>query len=158
MEWINSLRGKIVGLDTAPLIYFIEEHPDYLEHLRPFFKAVDQGELKIVTSLITLLEVLVHPFRSGNTQLAQQYRDILLHSENLLLVPLSQELAEKAAQLRAQYNLRTPDAIQIATALHQGASVFVTNDTRLPLISELQVLVVEPLIQAQSGSQGSIKK
>ena len=54
MEWIDSLKGEIVGLDTAPLIYYIEEHPAYLESVRYFFEAVDRGDFKVVTMLIRL--------------------------------------------------------------------------------------------------------
>ena len=60
MEWVADLSGKVVGLDSAPLIYFIEEHPAYLATVRPFFEALDRGEFTVVTSMVTLLEVLVH--------------------------------------------------------------------------------------------------
>ena len=43
MEWINDLQEKTVGLDTAPLIYFIEENPAYMETVRFFFEAMDRG-------------------------------------------------------------------------------------------------------------------
>ncbi|WP_276753030.1 type II toxin-antitoxin system VapC family toxin [Chlorogloeopsis fritschii] len=56
------------------------------------------------------------------------------------------DIPETAAQLRANYNLRTPDAIQIATAICGGASFFLTNDARLPSLPELSVLVLEQLI------------
>jgi len=58
MEWIAALGGKIVGLDTAPLIYLIEEDPSFLPFVRPFFEAVDRGEFRVVTSTLTLTEVL----------------------------------------------------------------------------------------------------
>ena len=145
MEWVTALRGKVVGLDTTPLIYFIEESPAYLPIVLPFFAAVDRGEFTIVTSMVTLLEVLVHPLRHGNTQLAQRYRDILLNAKGLTTVSLSQEIAEEAARLRAKYSLRTPDAIQMATAINNGASFFLTNDTRLPSLPNLQVLVADDL-------------
>ena len=61
MEWITRLSGKTIGLDTAPLIYFMEEHPFYLEFVHPFFQALDRGDFIVVTSTITLLEVLVYP-------------------------------------------------------------------------------------------------
>jgi hypothetical protein len=64
----------------------------------------------VVTSIITLLEVLVHPFRHGNTMLAQQYREILLNASHITTIPLSCEITEEAARLRARYNVRTPDA------------------------------------------------
>lgn len=98
MGWIASLQGKVVGLDTAPLIYFVEENQTYLETIRPFFEAMDGGDFSAVTSIITLLEVLVHPFRHGNTALVQQYRDILLSAEGLTTILLSQDIAEEAAR------------------------------------------------------------
>jgi predicted nucleic acid-binding protein len=150
VEWIAALLGEVVGLDTAPLIYFIEEHPTYLETVCPFFEAMDRGEFSVVTSVVTLLEVLVHPFRNGDTQLARQYRDILLNAEGLTTILLSQGVAEDAARLRAAHNIRTPDAIQMATAIHEGASFFLTNDARLPSLPELKVLVLDEL---KAGSQ-----
>jgi len=65
VEWINGLQGKTVDLDTAPLIYFIEENPIYLEAATLFFKAMDKGDFTVVTSTVTLLEVLVQPLRSN---------------------------------------------------------------------------------------------
>ncbi|MBW1745799.1 MAG: PIN domain-containing protein [Deltaproteobacteria bacterium] len=112
MERINVLRGKTVGLDTAPLIYFIEENPAYIEIVRFFFEAMDRGDFIVVTSTVTLLEVLVHPLRSNNRELATEYRDILLNSR-LMTLEVSNAIAEQAAQLRATHNIRTPDAIQI---------------------------------------------
>ena len=50
MGWIAPLRGRVVGLDTTPLIYFIEENSTYLELVGPFFEAIDQGEVSAVTS------------------------------------------------------------------------------------------------------------
>jgi predicted nucleic acid-binding protein len=145
VEWINNLYGHVVGLDTAPLIYFIEGHPRYLQTVTPFFETLSQGEFRVVTSVITLLEVLIHPFRQGNAELAQQYRDILFNAEGLTTVTLSEQIAEQAAQLRAQHNLRTPDAIEIATATHLNASYFLTNDTHLPDSLELKILVLDQL-------------
>lgn len=145
MEWLIQLQGQIVGLDTAPLIYFIEQNEVYLELVRGFFQAMNQGEFKVVTSTLTLTEVLVHPLRSGNLELAEQYCDIVLDQENLDTMPVSVEIAEVAAQLRATQNLRTPDAIQIATALQGGATFFLTNDARLATIPNLDVLVLDAL-------------
>ena len=145
MEWLTRLQGQIVGLDTAPLIYFIEENSIYLERVCAFFTAMEQGEFQIVSSTLVLTEVLVHPLRASNTALAQDYRDILFTQENLTIVSVSPAIAERAAQLRAKHNLRTPDAIQIATALQANAAFFLTNDARLPSIADLEILVLETL-------------
>ena len=145
MEWLAALRGQIVGLDTAPLIYFIEEDPAYLEKVTPFFEAVDRGEFQVVTSAVTLLEVLVHPIRRGDAGLALRYREILLGSRNVSCVALSNEIAEEAARLRAESNIRTPDAIHLATAVRAGAASFLTNDTHLPPLPTLRILVLDEL-------------
>jgi predicted nucleic acid-binding protein len=146
MEWLNQLQGQVVGLDSAPLIYFIEQNPTYLEMARFFFRAADRGEFKIVTSVITIVEVLVYPFRQGNAELVRQYRNILFNEEVLTTIDIDSNIAESAAQLRASYNLQTPDAIQMAAAIAGGASFFFTNDARLPSLPNLQVLVLNELI------------
>ena len=145
MEWIAQLQGAIVGLDTAPLIYFIEENPTYLQITDAFFEAMFRGEFIVVTSVVTIPEVLVYPLRQGNITLAQQYRDILFNSQ-VTTIEVVANIAETAAQLRADYNLKTPDAIQMATAINEGASFFLTNDGRLPSLPGLSVLVLNQLI------------
>ena len=145
MGWIDRLHGHIVGLDTAPLIYFIEQHPKYTRVVQPFFEALSKGELTAVASTVTLLEVLVHPLRQGNATLAQQYRSILLNAANLTIVNVSPDIAEEAAQIRALHNTRTPDAIQLSTAINRGATFFLTNDKHIPVTSAIEVLVVDDL-------------
>ena len=144
MEWVDSLQNTTVGLDTAPLIYFIEENSTYLECTRAFFEAMDRGDFTVVTSTVTLLEVLVHPLRSNNTALAAEYRDILLNSK-LMTTQISGSIAEEAARLRAVYNISTPDAIQISVSLNAGATHFFTNDIRLPEIPSLRILTLDSL-------------
>lgn len=146
MEWLIQLQGQVIGLNTAPLIYFIEQNATYLEVVRTFFQAMSQGEFQVITSTLTLTEVLVHPLRTGNIELAGQYRDILFDQENLATFPVSPAIAELAAQLRATQNLRTPDAIQIATAIQGGATFFLTNDAGLPAIPGLEMLVLDELL------------
>ena len=93
-----------------------------------------------------LAEVLVHPLRDNDIELATHYKDILLHSENLTTLPLSEEIALKTAEMRATHNLRMPDAVQVATALVGNASVFVTNDKRLRVPPQLKRIVLDDLL------------
>lgn len=146
MGWVEDLRGKVVGLDTSPFIYYIERNAAYIDLLRPFFQSVHKGEITTVTATITLLEVLVHPYKHGNADLVMEYRNILFHSQGLKTIQLSQDIAETAAWLRASYNIRTPDAIQMATAINAGASFFLTNDARFPSSTNLQILELDKLI------------
>jgi predicted nucleic acid-binding protein len=135
-----------VGLDTAPLIYFIEKHPVYFPMLLPFFEAVERGDIEIVTSTLTLTEVLVHPLRHGNQELAQQYSRILLNALHVQTFAVSPGVAIAAAHLRASHGYKTPDAIQLATAQAGHATFFVTNDYILASTSSLQVVVLKNLL------------
>jgi predicted nucleic acid-binding protein len=76
--WIDALSGSTVGLDTGPPIYYIEEHRAFLAKIKSFFEAAERNEFRIVTSFVTLVEVLVHPLREGRPELAEEYRNILL--------------------------------------------------------------------------------
>jgi predicted nucleic acid-binding protein len=142
---LRSLQGKLIAVDSSPFIYFIEEHPDFLPLVDPFFAAVDQSEIKIVTSILTLTEVLVLPLRLSDQQLVDRYTRILLKAENILSVEVSDSIATEAASLRSRYRLRTPDAIQLATAIDQGADAFITNDVALSKVSGVEVLLVDEL-------------
>jgi predicted nucleic acid-binding protein len=142
MGWIDRLRGKTVGLDTAPLIYYIEVNPSYISIVDPFFDALFRGEFEVVTSTMTLAEVLVHPIRRGDRVLTATYRDILHNASHLQTVPFTADIAEIAARLRAEHKIRTPDAIQMATAIAMKADFFLTNDTGLPTLPRLDVLAL----------------
>lgn len=144
MVKISSL-GKSVFLDTAPLIYFIEGHSDYQEVLSRVFEANERRDFIFITSSITLLEVLVKPLKDGNTKLAMQYKNILSNALGIELLEVTHEVAIKAAELRAKYNLRTPDSIQIATAIVTKASCFLTNDIRLKSVGELKIVALGEL-------------
>jgi len=146
MGWLENLTGQLIALDTAPLIYFLEEHPTYLPLVAPVFEKLDAGEIRMVTSVITLTEVLVKPLRSNETDLAEEYKNILLNVEGLTTVAVSFAIAEQAAQLRSQYSLRTPDAIQIATALQCGATAWLTNDVRWPGLPNLSLLILDEIL------------
>jgi predicted nucleic acid-binding protein len=151
MGWLDSLHDSVVGFDTMPLIHYIEENPNYSNVVDPFFEAIERSEFKVVTSIVTLLEVLVHPIRNDNAILAQKYRDLLFDTEGLSTMELHQEIAEEAARLRASYKIRTPDSIQMATAIFGGASFFLTNDIHLPSLPNLKTLVLDDLKKRSEG-------
>ena len=145
MGWVDALKGQRVGLDTAPLIYFTEQNGAYLGKVDPFFQALGNGELQVVTSVMTLLEVLVRPIRDGNLTLAQTYREFLLNTTDVTIYDVSREIAEEAARLRALYKIRTPDSVQLATAIHEKATFFLTNDIVLAPLPDIKILVLDDL-------------
>jgi predicted nucleic acid-binding protein len=132
-------RGRI-GVDTAPLIYFIEEAPAFLPALVPLFQAADHGRLELVTSAITLLEVLVIPYRAGDRALASRYEALLTRSRGMRMVEFSRGQLRRAAQLCAATGCRTPDALRLTAAIDAGCTSFVTNDHRLPSVQGLRII------------------
>ena len=137
---LEKLAPGPVALDTAIFIYFIEKHPAYMPEIAPLFEAIADGRLKAATSALTLLETLVIPLRVNNSGLAAQYEVILMHSQNLEFVELSVPVLRIAARLRARKNIRTPDAIQLAAAIHANCSSFLTNDRKIPSDPEIKVV------------------
>jgi predicted nucleic acid-binding protein len=141
---IREIGKGPLALDTVVFIYYIEEHPRFLPVLDPVYAAVDGGRLPAIASSLTLLEVLVVPYRAGNIPLAERYEQVLTRSRGLRLVDIDRAQLRAAAQLRALHaNLRTPDAIQVAAALSGGCTVLLTNDRELPAVPGLRVLRLE---------------
>ena len=140
MGLIGDLGAGDIGVDTAIFIYFIEEHPEFLPVILPLFQEADQEKRELITSAVTLLEVLLVPYRAGNRILAERYEALLTHSRGVRLVDLSRELLRAAAQLRAVTSVKTPDALQLVAAISAGCTAFVTNDRRLPPIPGLRVV------------------
>ena len=143
---IGKLKNAIVFLDTAPLIYFIEGHSEYQDKLAKLFALNDENYFKFITSSITLLEVLVKPLKDGETKIVDQYKTILTNAEGIDIFDITTSIAIKAAELRALYNIRTPDALQIATAVVYESDYFLTNDLRLKNITEIKLLTIAELV------------
>ena len=144
MGLIDTIGAGPVALDTVVFIYFIEENPRYLPILLPVFEAIDSQRLAAVTSSLTLLEVLVVPYRSGNVALAERYEEILTQSRGLRLLEIDRSQLRTAAHLRALHaGLRAPDSIHLSAALEAGCRCLVTNDRILPSIPGLRILQIE---------------
>jgi len=147
MGLVDELRGSRICIDTALFIYFIEKDPKYLNIIRPLFTEIDAGKIDAVTSTITLLEVLVLPFKTGNESLAEEYREILLHAEGLTTYEIVHAVSELSSKLRAKYAIRTPDAIQIAVGIKYGADTFLTNDSDLKKVKGIRVVILEDFLE-----------
>ena len=140
MGLMADLGGGPVGVDTAIFIYFIDEHPQFLPLLEPLFREVNSGRKELVTSALTLLEVLVVPYRSGDHLLAGRYEALLTRSRGVHVADISRDHLRAAAQLRAATGVKTPDSLQVVAALAAGCSIFLTNDRDLPRIRGLRIL------------------
>ena len=144
MGLIDDLGPGKVGVDTAIFIYFIEAAPAWLPVILPLFQAADTGQRELVTSAVTLLEVLVVPYRAGNETFAARYEALLTRSRGVQLIDLTRVQLRRAAQLRALTGVRTPDALQLTAARDAGCTAFVTNDRRLPAVPGLRIVQLAP--------------
>jgi predicted nucleic acid-binding protein len=135
-----------IFLDTVIVIYAVEKNPTYVARAEYILTKIDDGSMRASTSVVTLTEVLIQPQRKQHQALARAYLDVLTKSKNLETLPIDVLTAVKAAELRAQYNLRTPNAWQLAAAVQAGCQVFLTNDRTLQRITAIRVLVLDDLI------------
>jgi predicted nucleic acid-binding protein len=137
---IGDVGPGPVAIDTSLFIYLIEEEPRYLPVILPLFEESDGGRRELITSAVTLLEVLVVPYRIGDVQLADRYELLLTRSRGVRMVDLTRDQLRAAAQLRAMTGAKTPDALQLAAALSTRCRTFVTNDRALPAVPGLQII------------------
>jgi predicted nucleic acid-binding protein len=147
---LSDLEGGPVALDSSIFIYFIEEHPVYLPLVEPLFEAIDAGGLEAVTSSLTLLEVLVVPFRFSNAALIERYETLLTKSRGVRLVDLDRDFLRSVAQVRASTRAKTPDAMQLTAAMAAGCPVFLTNDDRIPNVPGLRIRLLEDYLPQAS--------
>ena len=142
---LDLKAGDIIFLDTAPFIYFFEEHPDYFPAMKMLFNRLYETDAQAITSIITYIELTTHPARQGKSQLVRKYRDYLTNSENISLFPLDLTIADQAVDLRAQHHFKTPDAIQLGTAIACGADYIITNDQDWQRFKEIRIVMIGDL-------------
>lgn len=132
-------------LDTAPVIYYVEQNPIYQPRVNAIFDRIDEGSFVSVASSITLAETLVVPYRLGQFQLQQDFYDLLVLGLHSVFVSPGAREAQQAAELRAHYNLSLTDAFQVACALSAGCGAILTNDHHFRQVTELQVIILDDL-------------
>jgi predicted nucleic acid-binding protein len=135
-----------VYLDANGFIYSVEHIDPYWTVLNGLWKAVSAGQVSVVTSELTLLEVLVKPLKVGDTAIAETFRKVLRSTPEVQMLPITQNVLEKAANLRATMSLKTPDALHTATALLNDCTLFMTNDSVFRRVTGLRVAVLSEVV------------
>ena len=144
---------QTVFLDTAPVIYFIEAHPQFGPLVKKVVELMNENRIHAFTSVLTLAEVLSKPVETKNAALIEKFKIYLKNGQNLILLPITEIISESAGVLRGKYpHLKTVDAVQIAAALDVGADAFLTNDKKLSMIKELKILILNDYIVENSFS------
>lgn len=119
---------KRAFLDTNLFIYLIEENEVYLNKVHNLLLFLEKNEYEIITSTLTLGEILTKPYKDNRLDLVEIYKDFFSDME---LIELNSEIASLFAKIRANYGIKTPDSVQLASAVYAKADLFVTNDDRL---------------------------
>ena len=139
-------RHRRIALDTSIFIYQLEPNPKYLAYTGPIFSWLERPESRAVTSTITMTELLVLPYREDNEQRANDFYGLLSTYPNLKWIAPSLEIADLAARIRALHRLRTPDALQAATAVHAQATGLIANDPVFERVGTFETLVLDHLL------------
>ena len=132
MEIIESIKGPVY-FDTNVFIYSIDGYEEYTELLKDIFSHIAEHRLLVITSELTLAECLVKPVKDENIEAVMQFERHINSSESMKVRPVSREILRQSAHVRAELELKLPDAIHMATAIDQGCKTFITNDKRLKL-------------------------
>lgn len=119
-----------IFFDTNLFIYLLEDFGELSHRTAELSRRMQQRRDELVTSTLTLGEVLVKPLSTGNTGWAKRYEN-LLDSPGIVLVPFDRGCARLFAQIRADRTIRPPDAMQLACAAYAKCDLFITNDDRL---------------------------
>ena len=139
-------RHRRVALDTSIFIYHLEANPKYLALTDCIFSSLDSNTSTAVTSVITMTELLVKPYRESDEETADKCYALLSTYPNLEWISPTLEIAALAAEIRAIHRLRTPDALQIATAAHANATAMLTNDPIFRHVSDFDVLILDDYV------------
>ncbi|GJL53494.1 MAG: hypothetical protein NPIRA02_06260 [Nitrospirales bacterium] len=127
--------GSRIALDTVAFIYFLERHPTHYKSAKDLFERIEKGTIEAVASTLVLTELLVPAFRAEDLSSAQEVFRLVSHFPHLELIEVTASIAYNASRIRAESSLRTPDSLNLTTALMEQVDWFVTNDkafTRIP--------------------------
>jgi predicted nucleic acid-binding protein len=137
-----------VYVDANVIIYRVEAVQPYLAVARPLWDMLDLGAIEVITSELSMLEVLVKPIQLQNVALQTLFLGTLYGTPGLSCIPITRETLQAAAELRATIGLKTPDAIHAAAAVVEGCTLFVTNDAAFRRISGLNVAILSEIAAA----------
>lgn len=139
-------KHKVIYIDTGIFIYFVEYHPRYHEVCEELFEAIESGHNQALTSTLSLMEILVQPYRLKREDLILKFYSLLTTYPNITWVDLTLDVSDLAARLRAEYGLKTPDAVHAASATAHGAIGFICNDVAFRKVKGIECLILDDCI------------
>jgi len=131
---------KVVALDTSIFIYHLEDHPKFGSLAEIIFELAEKNRLKIISSIISPIEILTGYEKAKDFNARSNFIQMMNLFPNIEIYNLASNLVDQIVNLRVKYNLKTPDAIELATAIENKAEVFITNDKKLKKIKEIKII------------------
>jgi predicted nucleic acid-binding protein len=115
--------------DSNLFIYIFENNPNHAPMIEHLWKKMIERRDQLVTSALTVGEILVKPTAMGDEALCRRYERVLASSA--VIVPFDLKVARRYAVIRSSTSVKGPDAIQLACASEAGVDLFITNDNHL---------------------------
>ena len=140
-------EAGVVYIDAGVLALHLTGNPTYLPLTRAVLGGLRDGDFQGRTSAITVYQLLVEPYRSGQEQTAEQVERLVAALPGLEVVPVSARICRQAAQVKTQIGGGLARAIQIATALAGDAQVYVTQRSALRRIAGLRVAQLDAYLR-----------
>lgn len=135
-----------IYFDSCILIYRIERRQPWAQRVDALLAGIDAAAAHFVTTELTRLECRVRPLGLGHADVLRDY-DAFFEQPSLQWQPFDRQVFDRAARLRAEHGLKTPDALHLAAALAAGCDEFWTNDHRLDTAAARALRVVVPADQ-----------
>lgn len=123
-------REATVFWDTNLFIYLLEDSPKFGDAVASLRKSMLRKGARLVTSTMTLGELLVKPVSTGDRSLAERYRTFF-RGPYMTVRPFDLDAAEAYSHIRQDRTIQPADAIQLACASSARVDLFITNDDRL---------------------------
>lgn len=134
----ESLLGKRVYFDTNIFIYLLEGNENLHTQIEALKRIILTDECSIFSSELVFTEMLPPVVRSENDSAIQRVLRFLELEGVFHLVPVSKNICIQAGVLRGKTNMKTPDAIHVASAMHEKCTHFLTNDTGIQLPKSIE--------------------
>lgn len=135
-------KHNIIALDSNIFIYHFEDNPDFVPYTQKIFDRVTQTNIKIITSIVSVIEALSYPSPPQVIKLIEQS---FQSTPNLAILNVDHDIAVEAANIRRNYGFRLPDAVQLATAKYTKADAFIGNDRKFKQFKEIPVILLTEL-------------
>lgn len=154
VESFESLvrRQQLIHLDAGVLALHVAGVRTALPLTRTLFRLMETGEVRAQTSALSLYQLLMESYRRGEESTADRIEQLIGAVPGLRVVPIDGKVARQAAQVRARIGGRIERSLQLASALSEGADLFLTRHSSLRRIAGMSIESLDAFTAGPAGS------